>query len=536
MPSTAEEVSDPDVQIDKKRTLKFLEDRLEVVTRKVLVPKERKQQFPWQTIEKVSVNWHCFSGMLAVKLKNGEQHHFKMRKAKLMQSASAIHRRIGRSKSTTPLKPIDEKVRKLLQDHGSVGVGSNGLLVKKDIGCCNAGIFVSPWTSFVSLRLSRGCHSGVIEVHTVLKSSLEKKARASWSKRGGFKHGGDNLLSDSDEDDVEIYADTSQHVFTIKAGAGASEQLYTALKTKMTDNFEDLEELPGVYPIKSRNVMGKLTRAGIDAAMFGVCSKEAKMFTPWESVISVAFKHPTCFKRSCIVIEDRTAKSILLKDVPLQSFLDIKNAFSEKSMEDTKLRSSQNSTASLEPSAMKGLEIKDDGVHYNKPRCCMRQISTFIPWSKLDGLTMLGSTLGRTTIEVVTETGNHFRVAKTTKKKAWDEFQKLHTIKYGVGSSAEVQLFNEVKDPRYNCKLSDQSLFLSLNKGMTVFELDLDRVAGARRCKDTHTQLEVGVSMGKLSGIMTVQLLEGNKTARELAREICKKAQKRKEKLLKAAA
>lgn len=75
MPSTAEEVSDPDVQIDKKRTLKFLEDRLEVVTRKVLVPKERKQQFPWQTIEKVSVNWHCFSGMLAVKLKNGEQHH-----------------------------------------------------------------------------------------------------------------------------------------------------------------------------------------------------------------------------------------------------------------------------------------------------------------------------------------------------------------------------------------------------------------------------------------------------------------------------
>jgi len=214
----------------------------------------------------------------------------------------------------------------------------------------------------------------------------------------------------------------------------------------------------------------------------------------------------------------------------------MEKAFSEKSMEDSKLRSGKDSVASVVSSASKGLEVKEDGIHYNKARCCRRQISTFIPWSKLDGLTMVGSAMGRTTVEVVTETGNHFEVAKTTRKKAWEEFDKLHNIKYGIQSAEEVQLFNEGKDPRYSCKLSDQSLFLSLNKGMTVFELDLERVVGARRCKDTHKQLEVGVSMGELSGIMTVPLLEGKRTARELAGDIRRKAEKRKEKLLMEAA
>jgi len=410
-----------------------------------------------------------------------------------------------------------------------------GLMMKRRTGCCHSGIVLSPWNSFVSIRLARGCRHGNITVHTVMKPHPKKKSKEVWSNNGGFKDGGENLLSDDDEDDVEFVEDRVQDMFTIKTSATKSEQLYGVLKARMSENFGDMEELHGVYPMKSKKVMGKLTTAGIDATMFSACAKEAKVFTPWDNIISVAYKYPTCFRQSCVVIEDRSSMSIVLKDVSLKSFQDIERTFSKKSKEDAELKTSQKAIENIGTSASAGLEVLEDGIHYDQSHRCRRRIRTFIPWSKLDGLRMTTSSLGRTTMELVTETGDSFQVAKTTKRKAWLEFDNLHKAKYGVDASENVKVFNEMKDERYSCKLSDQSLFLSLNKGASNIELDLDRVVGARRSKNAHTQLDIGVSMGKLNDVIQVPLLKGY-NARELAREIREQAEKRKSRILKEAA
>jgi len=511
-------------------------DRLDVETNKGLVSNAKVTgSYPWKDIEKVCAEWYCFSGTVAVKLRNGEQHHFSMPRNKLMNTASAIHRRIGRSKSATPCKPIDEKVRKLLHNHKNVGLSGDGLMMKRRTGCCTSGIVLSPWNSFVSIRLARGCCHGNVTVHTVMKPHHRKKPKEIWSTNGGFRDGGENLLSDDDEDDMEFIEDRVQDMFTITTSASMSEQLYGVLKARMSGDFGDMEELHGVYPIKSRKVMGKLTAAGIHASMFSVCAKEAKVFTPWDNIISVAYKYPTCFRQSCVVVEDRSSISILLKDVSFKSFQDIERTFSKKSKEDAEFKTSQKALENIGTSASKGLEVLEDGIHYDQSHCCRRRIRTFIPWSKLDGLRLTTSSLGRTTMELVTETGDSFRVAKTTKRKAWLEFDNLHKAKYGVDAPENVKIFNQMKDERYSCKLSDQSLFLSLNKGANAIEVDLDRVIGARRSRKTHTQLDVGVSMGRLSDVIRVPLLKGY-NGRELAREIRAQTEKRKSRMLKEAA
>jgi len=271
-----------------------------------------------------------------------------------------------------------------------------------------------------------------------------------------------------------------------------------------------------------------LTGSGIDATIFGTCGKEAKIFTPWSNVISVAFKHPTCCRQSCIVIEDRSTKPILLKGVTSECFQDLKKAFSEKSREDVALKSK----AVCDECVTKGLTVDTDGVYYEISRCCRRKIKTFVAWSKLDGLRMEASAVGRTTIDLITETGNTFRVAKTTNKKALAEFERLHTAKYGAKVGANAKEFNQ--KGRSSCNLTDQSLYLSLNKGKRVLEVDLDRVIGARRSRKTHTQLDVAISMGKLSDLVTIPLVEGN-NARELAKDIRERAGKRKQRLLREA-
>lgn len=521
------------VPISGRRVLKLLEDRLEVEKNKSLLSNKKVlASYSWKDVEKVCVDWRCFSGVLGVKLKNGEQYHFKMSKNLLMHTASAVHRRIGRLTSPVSRAPVDEKVRKLLQNHTDVGVSDNGIMVKRRTGCCTYGIVLTLWSSFVSIRLSRGCRTGEITVHTLVKKNPKRELKDEWSVNGGFKSGGDNLLSDADVDDVEFVNDQAQDTFKIKVGAATSEQLYNAMKTKMSDNFKDMEELPGVFPMKSKYVMGKLTSAGIDVTLYHACAHESKIFTPWDDVVSVAYKHPTCCKQSCIVIEDRADTPILLKGVPFKAFQDIEEVFAGKSVEDAKLKSGQKGSDNLVTTGgSKGLQVLRDGIHNEKSRCCIRNVRTFIPWSKLDGLTMTSSALGRTTLELVTETGNRFRVARTTKRRAWEEFDKFHKAKYGEKPDT-VQVFNQGKEDKYCCKLSDQSLLLSLNKGKKIVEVDLDRVISARRAKQTHTQLEVFISMGKLSDVITVPLNGAN--ARQLASDIRGKAEQRK-RLLKEA-
>lgn len=315
-------------------------------------------------------------------------------------------------------------------------------------------------------------------------------------------------------------------MFQIKTEAGISEQLYSALKARLSQKFAHMEELPGGNPMKSKRVMGKLTGSGIDATIFGTCGKESKIFTPWSNIVSVAFKHPTCCRQSCIVIEDRSIQPILLKGVTFKSFQELEKAFCEKSREDVALKSK--SAAVFDECVTKGLSVDTDGVYYDLSRCCRRKIKTFIPWSRLDGLRMSTAAAGRTTIDLITETGDTFRVAKTTRKKALEEFEKFHMAKYGAKVGENGKEFN--KQGQFSCNLTDQSLYLSLKKGKRVLEVDLDRVIGARRSRKTHTQLEVGISMGRISDVVTIPLVEGN-NARELAKDIRVKAENRKKKL-----
>lgn len=503
-----------------------------VLETKACMRGRKTQRWTWDKIEKISVNYFCFSGVLAVKFTDGEQHHFKMKKSQMMHAASAIHRKIGTSKGKVDRLAVVDKARKVLQNDPNVGIGSDGLMLRRRVGCCSAGVVLASWDSITSARLSRGCTRGTITVNTIMKKEgVVKPVQA--KTMDGFRGGGENLLNEVDEDVMAFTDDRKGDVLVFTISASVSEVLYSILETRMAASFADLEEVADACSIHSPSVIAHAAKAGLIANTFKSCSREEKVFIPWSSMIAVTYKKATCCRKSCLTVKECSGKPMLLYDVKEEAYESLANVFSSKSLEDVVSKRSQPVESGFVD--LRGLEPRADGLYDDRASCCRRNTRVFIPWSKIDCMILCSAGVGFAKVILVTEVGERLRIAKKRTTSAWELFNKLRTMKYGVTSADVVRVFNQVKDERYSSKLTDCSITLSLDKGNIVKEIDLDRVMGARRGRATHTQLEIGISMGAASEVISVPLLKDN-NARDLARDINKRAADRKARLKQEAA
>merc|ERR1712007_218650 len=182
----------------------------------------------------------------------------------------------------------------------------------------------------------------------------------------------------------------------------------------------------------------------------------------------------------------------------------------------------------------RGLTLSREGIHHLTNYCGKQQL--FVPWSKIDGLMMCVGTCGCSgAIHIITEAGHDFTVLKSRNRNLlWEKFDEVHGRKYGIqGSNSKDLCFNEdATDNRKTCVLTNQSLRLCLKQGKQIYEIDLDRVVGAkkRRGKDA---IDIALSVGRDSKCLMLFVLVKNNLAKAVAEEIRKRSTQRKMELKK---
>jgi len=189
-----------------------------------------------------------------------------------------------------------------------------------------AGIVIIPWRSTAGCSLSRGCYA-VISVDVVLKSTRHKKPpRKHALSATGWRKEGENLLSDSDVDDIEFFNDQLRERFLIRGSPMFSEMFFSILQVHMSGSFEDMIELEGA-PLHSNTVSGKVATAGLFSTQHGCFGRELKTFIPWRSVMGMSYTFSR-FGWSRVRIQNISHIPLVLKGISYEAYETMVNAFS----------------------------------------------------------------------------------------------------------------------------------------------------------------------------------------------------------------
>jgi len=293
----------------------------------------------------------------------------------------------------------------------------------------------------------------------------------------------------------------------------------------MCESFAEMEELPDVEPIHSDTCLGKITKAGVFVTIFSHFSNERQIFLPWSSIIRVAYEHGAAAKKSRLLIQERSGDTVILEGITYNCYAAMEKTFAQNALEDTELKQENPQKIDIEENK-NNFTLKADGIYEEQGGCCTPKMQTYVPWSKVDGLLYQEYSF-KGSVFLITDTGHMFRVANAVGKSAAKAmYNKVRRLKYGTSGGDEVE---EMNQPKKSVILTDQSVKLFLNGSKHVQEIDLERVIGARRGKNTHKELEIAVNIGNMykGQLITVTLMD-NEYARQLAKDIRERAQMRK--------
>lgn len=256
--------------------------------------------------------------------------------------------------------------------------------------------------------------------------------------------------------------------------------------------------------IHNKACFAQVTKSGMFLqSKVGCCGGVTKAFIPWASMTSMTYQKQTCCKKSRFLISDRLLQPIDVGSVSFDDFEAVRNIFSQATAEEVGHKMKLAGEAFQEDAELlknedKGLNPKKDGIHRVMRNCGCAVTLSFIPWAKIDGLMLEQSSCFGGALYLITEAGQFYKVVKSNQQKnLWKTYDELKLMKYGSdpGAMGSPTVFNEHKDERYSCVLTDQSVRLSLKNNAVVEEIDLDRVLGAR-CGKTGKRLEIAISMG----------------------------------------
>jgi len=491
--------NDEVVDARKGQRLIFTKEAIKVInTKRCCVRKKQDHEIKYSDMKHMSVEWYCFSGALVIK-DYETTYRFVFGKVRLMQAASALRRKMETSSGRH--RSVAAKVRQLLDGYPDVGVTDTGLITKKKKTCCTSTAAYIPWKAIVAIRMTRTCCSGTITV----SARTEEEVHGEETK--GLKFG----------------TDISRTTINIKTHRATSEALYQPLTTIMSTNFSHTEELPGMH-IQNTHGHVKATMAGmfLDSDI-SCCGEYVKTFMPWGSMVAMAYRHGTCCKSASLLIEDRLQTPMKVGTIVYKDFEEIRGTFSK-----TVAEISEPSEDPCMPNA-RGLTLSKEGMQYVTKYCGKRQL--FVPWSKIDGLMIRMGTCGCSgAIHLITEAGHDFTVLKSRNRALlWEKFDEVHQRKYGTqGSSSKDLCFNEdATNNRNTCVLTDQSLRLCLKKGKQVYEVDLERVVGAKKRRGKEG-IDIALSVGRDCKCLMLFVLVKNNLAAAVAEEIRTRSTQRK--------
>jgi len=270
----------------------------------------------------------------------------------------------------------------------------------------------------------------------------------------------------------------------------------------------------------------RVTKAGMFLdSKISSCGGFVKSFIPWRSMVSMTYRHRSCWNSASFLIEDRLQATVHVGSLDYKDFEDVRKVFVKTAAEDTVATSGQSAAG-----VPLGLTLNQEGMHSKSQCCSMKQL--FSPWAKIDGLTLNIGTCGRSgSIHVITEAGHDLIVFKSRNEDSlWQKFDEIHKRKFGAfGTGSNKLCFNQDgKDSRKTCALTDQSLRLCSKKGKTIEVVDLERVIGARAAKNGEKAIDVALNVGRHNKCVVVHISIQGTEAVKLAEEICKRSNKRK--------
>lgn len=479
----------------------------------------------WDDIQNVSVEWNCFcGGTLILKDMKGANYKFHMGKTPLLKVAAGV-RRMKERQPKPHILPLAVKVRLLLENHEEVYASNSGLVAKRPHGFFISKPSYIPWSSIVSTRVDTDCTGGKVTINAISQSEAAQpnKRRSRMELQ----------IDVDDDDDTSFSVDTTHQTIIIKTGIPTARLLHDYLTSIMSDNFAKMEELPNVH-IYNKSYHAKATQSGmfLHSAVGRWGGGVTKAFIPWSSMVSMTHI-PNHRKKGQFLIHDRSEVPLDLGDVSSENFETVRDSFSNAVVESARVHGPDAGPPST-LSSKKGLCPGPAGIlDVVESKGLKKQL--FIPWSRMDGLVLTtGQRCSPGAMYLVTETGLCYKIEESRKMDVlWGVFDKAHDLKYGHNTATYERVFNKKDDPRFSCRLTDQSLRLCYKKGKVVVELDLERVITAHQGKRGTKVLEIATSMGQMNK-STVISLELNKDddAMDIAEEIQSRAVSRKKSLL----
>merc|ERR1719245_2730899 len=108
--------------------------------------------FEWSGITDVSLELLCFGGVVAVTQDKCQRHRFRCSRTTVVPVYRVLHQLSTNRDSGVKAAP---ELLRSMERHPTVSVTSDGLLVKKRVGCCKATMQFLPWDTLKTCSLSR---------------------------------------------------------------------------------------------------------------------------------------------------------------------------------------------------------------------------------------------------------------------------------------------------------------------------------------------------------------------------------------------
>jgi len=442
----------PPIKLGGGKILNIKTDAAELSTYFCGCYRTARKVIMWNSIEQMSVDWHCFSSSITLKLQGGQVETFRVsRPSSLMSAASSIQKmRDMRRRSQDPT--ANDRHVKNIGLHDKVGITNAGLLVKRRAGFCQYTGLTLPWDTFVTAQLSPTWFGRreIIVTTQVTADEAEMLGNATPTVQEGLPKDADGVIH-------ETRGATFEHLFenmiiSWTGGRDYSEAAFDEVAYMMGAGDGEGESIT----TKTNNMTMTLGEAGIKVkAGKGGASRR---YMPWSSVVSSSWRSPGCCWAPLMTLMDLNGNKVDFKSVSEEDFKLFSEKFAERAPQEPgwggrRPRPDMLSASEAKPSEPRGvLDIQQGGVYIHRKLGMFGKESIFVPWSKVDSTRVQTSCMGGTA-ELLTTKGQAITVATSwslaRRTSLWAICRQMHELKYGTVSSSEdsIHSFNSQRTP-----------------------------------------------------------------------------------------
>jgi len=446
MDGASEEVSAPPIYLGGGKYMEVNHDAAEISTYWLGCISSGKQVIMWSAIEDMAVEWHCFSGSITLKLKDGAEVVLKGSHANLMHAATSIKRMQAKRKDAQ-LSISDRKAQCLLhrngrrihdvdfngQPHKTVGITHEGVMLRNKTGWCSSSPLIVPWGKLVGISIVPTCCGWRRQLTITSQSSVPEANDTKRSLGESLSEDGNDVIHETKEAILEHLLEYKTVTWT--TGTAHGEAIFDAVTYMMGFDDKEATEIETQSHITDLTEAGLTVKSKLNESCFGDFGGSAsRHFLPWSSVVSSSWTSASCcFGKPVLTIMDLNGTQLALTAATEKDFKTFRASFCSHAPRDHRWNEdfiTKMSVAEQSPE----LIMEASGVLLHKRHSFCRKSITFVPWSKV-GATLLQTSCFGGVVELITTAGKTLSVVErglAGRRRLWAVCKQLHELKYGV--------------------------------------------------------------------------------------------------------